>query len=126
MFRNAAILALGILGANAHAYTLCNNGNIEEVGDAYIEIDILEDGVAIMPYEASISLDASQIDYRENVMSVINQPVVMTSEGEASNVLLNAMLILSPDLTQLYAAVSYDQGEFLTYSLTCKSYEEHQ
>lgn len=105
--------------AMAESYTSCSNGKFEDVGDAYYEINLYEDGIEFLPYESSFTLDAADIGYENGTFSIINKTTELTAEGQKSTILVNAILILNAASTKLDVAISTDRGPFQSYAMTC-------
>jgi hypothetical protein len=120
----AVVMVLALVGfglqASAESYTSCTNGKVDEVGDLFYQIDLYEDGISFFPYEGEITLDAEKIGYADGTFSIINQNVGLITEGESYPVLLNAILTLNEDRTELNAAISLDQGTFRSLTLNCE------
>ncbi len=109
-------------GASASTTILsCNNGNIDEVGDGYFQIDILEDGITFLPYEGQFTIEASGSTHTEGTFSIVNQTVTESVEGEEQEVVVNALLILDEKEKTLNVAFSRDRGPFQNYEMTCVS-----
>lgn len=108
------------LQANAETtYLSCSNGTIDQVGDALFQVNIMEDGIEFLPYEGSFTIDAASIMYDTGTFVVLNETVKVSSEGEESQSLVNAMLTM-PSSTTLNVAISHDGGAYQTYELTCE------
>ena len=100
-------------------YTSCTNGPVEKMGDNHIQIDLLEDGIAFYPYETSFVFDASEVNYSNGVLSIVNKTAKVSSEGQELNWLINALLIFDDKAKILQVAISYDNGPFKAYQLAC-------
>ena len=109
------------LHANATSYLSCENGPFEKMGDGYFQVNLLEDGIEFFPYEASFSFDFTDIKNDNNVYSIVNKKTVISAEGEESESVINAMLILDGKSENLNVAISYDGEPFTAFELTCKT-----
>lgn len=98
----------------------CSNGTIDQVGDALFQVNVLEDGIEFLPYEGSFTVDAADAIYDMGTFAIINQPVTVSAEGEQSQSVVNAMLTFESSTT-MYMAISYDDGAYETYKMTCVS-----
>lgn len=121
MFRLLGLVSVFFaLQATAQAsYLSCSNGDIEDVGDAYFQIDVLEDGLEFFPYESSFTIDAAEIAFESDTFAIVNKTVTVSSEGQEFPSLINALLILDEKNNRLNAAISFDKGPFRAYEMTC-------
>jgi hypothetical protein len=114
-----AALALFSTQALAEGYLSCSNGTIDEQGDGYFQIDVLEDGLEFFPYEGSFTIDATEAAFDAGTFSVVNRTTTLSVEGEEVSTVVNAMLILDETAKTLNVAISYDKGPFASYEMTC-------
>ena len=122
------LLTTLLFSLNAQAatgYTTCNNGDINVVGDGYFQVDILQDGVEVSPYESHFKIDYSDIKVDvvqdgHSTYTVVNKDLEMSSEGDLYNVKLNAIMTWSKDNKTLQVAYSLDAGAFRSLELNCK------
>jgi hypothetical protein len=113
------ILSVGALSASAD--TICSNGTIEQQGDGYYQITLLEDGIEFAPYESSYVVDIGSIEHQGGLFTIKDKTVNIESEGEELEPkALNAMLIYDVDAQTLNAAISLANGPFEAYEMTCK------
>lgn len=114
------VSAFFALQSNAQAsYLSCSNGDIENVGDAHFQVDVLEDGLEFSPYEGSFTLDATEVAYESDTFSIVNKTVSVSSEGEEFSSVINALLILDEENKTLNMAISFNKGPFASYEMTC-------
>jgi hypothetical protein len=98
----------------------CENGDITDVGDSYFQINFSEDGIEFSPYETYFLMDKTKIGYEAGTFVILNKKVAASAEGEDFEMVIDAMLTLNQDGSQMSVAISYDKGEFRSVEMTCK------
>lgn len=120
-------LSMAVVGVKAHAEDVkvsCENGSIEQVGDAYFRLDILENGLAFSPYEGSFTVPYEFMVATENTIAILDAKVVGSAEGEAAKFVLDAVLNFNTEESKVNLALSYNKGPFVSYELTCYSTQD--
>lgn len=124
IFLTSLLIALtfGFSAQAQEGYLSCNNGNINEVGDSYIEVNLYEDGLEFMFWESSFSVDAGEVTYfSDDTIYVLNQEVTLYAEGDEYNSVVDAIIVLQQNATQMYITYALDKGPFASTNLKCQS-----
>ncbi|MCB9072531.1 MAG: hypothetical protein H6623_02830 [Bdellovibrionaceae bacterium] len=109
------------LASQAYAGSIvCSNGDADVVGDAYYQIELMEDGIQFRPYEGSFDVDAGELKFENGVITIVNKTVTQTTEGVESSVTVDAILTMNEDGTQLDAIISIDQAPAQAYKMSCE------
>lgn len=117
-----AMIAFGYQAQAEQAYVTCTNGTFEEMGDGYFQMDIFKDGsLMLIPYEAGYPVKVSEYTYdsASRVLTIVDKKVDGNVEGQENTVVVNAIFVPA-SAGKVNSAISFDQGEFRTQTLTCK------
>ena len=120
IFVAVAALLVSTLNAQAEtSYFACTNGTIEEKGDAFFQVNLLEDGIEFNPWESHFSYDLSEVTFDGFTLPIVNKKTKISVEGDEQEVEVNALLVFGDQYKTLNLAISYDKGPFQTHEFTC-------
>lgn len=107
--------------ALAESYLTCTNGDISKVGDNLMEVNIYEDGLEINHYESSFGIDPFDAAFNVNAdtIYIMDKKVLMSSEGTEFEAVIDAVLIVNDDETEMFLTYSRDKGPFYSFEMTC-------
>jgi hypothetical protein len=107
--------------AFAESYLTCTNGDISEVGDNLMEVNIYEDGLEINHYESSFGIDPFDAAFSVNAdtIYIMDKKVLMSSEGTEFESVIDAMITINDDETEMFMTYSRDKGSFYSFDMTC-------
>lgn len=117
-----ATIAFGFQAQAVEAYSTCTNGTFEEMGDGYLQVDIMNDGsLMLLPYEGEYPVKETDYTYESTsrVLTIVNKKLAGSVEGEENTVVVNAIFVPTSN-GKVQVAISFNQGEFQTQTLTCK------
>lgn len=119
-----SLILIFCLRSNALAdgtYLSCTNGEAHLMGDAFVTVNLFEDGLEINQYESSFTIDATQAQMNNatDTIYVLDTTVSMSSEGIESESIVDAVIILSEDDKKMEFTISLDKGAFYSYEMTC-------
>jgi hypothetical protein len=126
MKKSFSLLALALLSTPAFAsgsgsgYLVCSNGSIEQMGDSHFAMEIFEDGLTLLPYEGSISVDAADCSSTDKTIAILDKKLDYSSEGTELKVVVNALAVISSDEKKVELALSLDHAPLQTYVLSCE------
>ena len=98
---------------------VCENGDINVVGDAYQSYEISDKGISYRGWEWGYEVAAADVTYNGKTAVVQNKAIEYWAEGDIYHHVLNEMMVLSEDKKTLQVTSSLDGEAFQSQTLGC-------